>query len=71
MLYLRRGDWAEETYLVDWLQRHAVCREIEMKELAGCEFISALRALLAQPGKPGPAATGGLEAADVLAPYLE
>jgi hypothetical protein len=71
VLYLRRGDWAEETYLVDWLQRHAVCREIEMKALEGGEFIPALRALLAQPAKPAPAAMGGLEAADVLAAYLE
>ena len=42
-----------------------------MTELAGDEFISALRALLAHPAKPGPAATGGSEAADVLAAYLE
>ncbi len=71
VLYLRRGDWAEETYLVDWLQRHAVCREIQMTDLGGDELISPLRVLLAQPAKPGPAATGGLEAADVLAAYLE
>ncbi len=71
VLYLRRGDWVEETYLVDWLQRHAVCREIEMKALEGGEFISALRALLAQSAKPAPAATGGLEAVDALAAYLE
>ena len=71
MLYLRRGDWAEETYLVDWLERHAVCREIEAKDFAGDQFVSALRALLAQPAKPAPLATGGLEAADLLAAYLE
>jgi hypothetical protein len=70
VLYLCRGDWAEETYIVDWLQRHAVCREIEKTDLAGDQFISALRALLAQLAKPGPAATGGLEAADALAAYL-
>ena len=71
VLYLRRGDWAEEPYLVEWLERHAVCREIEMKALEGGEFISALRALLTRPAKPRPAATGGSEAADVLAAYLE
>jgi hypothetical protein len=71
VLYLRRGDWAEETYLIDWLERHAVCREIETKDLGGDKFILALRGLLAQPAKPGPSATGGPEAANLLAPLLE
>lgn len=62
---------AEATFLVDWLKRHAVCREIETEDLASDKFILALRILLAQPAKPGPPATGGPEAADLLAPFLE
>ncbi len=42
-----------------------------MKALEGDEFMPALRALLAQPAKPAPAATGGSEAADLLAVFLE
>ena len=71
MLYLCRGNWAEETYLVDWLQRHAVCREIKAEALAGDQFIPTLRTLLAQPAKPAPAATGGSDAADILVAYLK
>jgi hypothetical protein len=62
---------AEATLLVEWLELHAVCREIETEDLASDKFILALRGLLAQPVKPGPPATGGTEAADLLAPFLE
>jgi hypothetical protein len=71
VLYLCRGNWIEESYLIDWLQRHAVCGEIKMKALDGGEFLLALRALLAQPVKLGPAPTGGLEAADFLTVFLD
>jgi hypothetical protein len=70
VLYLCRGDWAEERYLVDWLERHAVCREIEPGELAGDRLLPVLRDLLARPAKSGPAATGGADAAEILADLL-
>jgi len=70
VLYLRRGDWAEEPYLVDWLERHAVCREIDRKGLTGDRFVPALRALLARPARPLPTPTGGAEAAEILAALL-
>lgn len=70
VLYLRRGDWAEENYLVDWLERHAVCREISADDLAGDPLLPALHDLLARPGKSGPAATGGADAAEILADLL-
>jgi UDP-N-acetylglucosamine:LPS N-acetylglucosamine transferase len=70
VLYLRRGNWVEEPYLVDWLQRHAVCCEIQTTELAESRFVPTLHTLLAQSAKPGPPATGGLEAADALATFL-
>ena len=69
-LYLPRGDWAEEPYLVDWLERHGRCREIDRAALASGRFVSDLRALLAQPRKPPAQATGGAEAAEILAALL-
>lgn len=70
VLYLRRGDWAEESYLVGWLERHGVCREIETGDLAGGRILPVLHDLLAEPAKPGPAATGGADAAEILAGLL-
>jgi hypothetical protein len=71
VLFVRRGDWAEETPLVAWLERHGVCAEIATADLAGGRFMPALSALLARPAIAGPPATGGREAADALAPFLE
>lgn len=70
VLYLRRGDWAEENYLVDWLERHGVCREITAGDLAGGRLLPVLRDLLARPAIAGPAATGGADAAEILAGLL-
>ncbi len=70
MLYLPRGDWAEEPYLVDWLEREGRCREIDRTALASGRFVSDLRALLAQPEKPRARATGGSEAAEILVGLL-
>jgi len=70
VLYLRRGDWAEEDYLVDWLEQHGVCREIAASDLAEGRIMAVLSDLLAQAAKPGPAATGGADAAEALADLL-
>jgi len=70
VLYLRRGDWAEEVYLLDWLGRHGVCREIAASDLAEGRILPALGDLLAQAAKPVPAATGGADAAEALADLL-
>lgn len=70
VLYLSRGDWAEEPYLVDWLERRGRCRQIDRAALASGRFVSDLRAVLAQPKKPRARATGGSEAAEILASLL-
>jgi hypothetical protein len=64
--YARRGDWPEEVYLVEWLQRCGRAREVERADLEAGRLDAALEALWAQPAPPRAQPTGIAEAADIL-----
>jgi hypothetical protein len=66
MLYVRRNDWPEEPYLVQWMQQHARAAEVPRASLATGDLHAALDALWAAPRKPPLAATGAAEAAELI-----
>ncbi len=66
MLYLPRGDWPEEPYLLDWLRRNARGAAIDRGMLEGGALREPLDALWALPSTTPPEATGAEEAAEVL-----
>lgn len=59
VLYLKRHDWPEEPYLVEWLARHGRCLEIERDALARGDIYEPLRALweMSAPTVPKPTDT--------------
>lgn len=70
VLYVARGDWPEEPYLVDWLHRHGRCAEIERALLVSGDLEEPLNRLFAQP-RPAPVAPTGIDTAtSFLAPWL-
>lgn len=70
VLYVSRRDWPEEPYLVQWLQQNGVCREVERERLQSGDVAEALRGLWSHPKPPAPAASGAVEAAEILAGML-
>ncbi len=70
VLYVRRGDWPEESHLVQWLEEHACCLELDRGSLERGEFGESLESLWRQAPKPLVAPTGAVEAAELLEPYL-
>ncbi len=66
MLYVRRNDWPEEPYLVEWMQRHARAAQVSPRNLASGDLHAALDALWALPPKPPVAAAGADQAADLI-----
>lgn len=70
VLYLRRLDWPEEPYLIEWLKRHGACLEVERQRLMRGDVADELQALLAQPAALPPLASGAAQAADILAQML-
>jgi len=70
VLYLRRRDWPEEPYLVDWLARHTRCGEIARDALECGDVVPALDALWRMPAPPRARPTGVEQAAEHLAAML-
>jgi hypothetical protein len=70
VLYVRRLDWPEEPYLIDWLQQHGACLEVERQRLMRGGVADELQALLALPTAAPPLATGAAQAAEILAQML-
>lgn len=70
MLYLPRGDWPEEPYLVDWLQRNGRCLAVGRGALERGDLAGALHALWKQPAPPPAEPTGIADAARRLARRL-
>lgn len=70
MLYLGRGGWPEEQYLVAWLKASGRCLEVERGALLRGEVRDELDALFALPAPLPPMATGAGEAATVIAAFL-
>ena len=66
VLYVRRGHWPEEPYLIDWLERHGRCLEIGREEFKQGVLADHLERLFALPEKPRVIPTGIQTAVDFL-----
>jgi UDP:flavonoid glycosyltransferase YjiC (YdhE family) len=69
LLYIPRGDWPEEPYLVEWLKTHGRCLEVENHALQRGDLGEALQELFSVTPAPVPA-TGAGEAAAAIAAYF-
>lgn len=70
VLYVTREDWPEEPYLVEWLERHGVCRRLMPQMAWAGDFEVPLRALLAH-GRYRPEIESGVTGTvDILAKCL-
>ena len=67
MLYVKRGDWPEEPYLVDWLEQQAQCRELTREEFERGELADALERLCSTTKRPLIQPSGINDAAEYLA----
>lgn len=56
VVYVRRPDWPEEAYLIDWLRKQVTCREARLREPRSLEV--AVLELLAGDSGPGCAPDG-------------
>jgi hypothetical protein len=70
VLYVSRGDWPEQPYLIEWLRQHGVCREVTTDELMRGELAESLQWLWSQSKPCIPLANGAEQAADVLEELL-
>lgn len=66
VLYVPRPEWPEAPYLVDWLRRHARCREIALEDLSTARLADHLDAVLSQAAVPAVNPTGIAQAADLI-----
>jgi hypothetical protein len=66
VLYVPRGDWAEEPHLVDWLHQRVPAAAIGLDALLAGRLAGPLARLFAEPRRPGCAPTGAAEAADLI-----
>jgi hypothetical protein len=66
VLYLRRDDWPEQDYLIDWLKKNGSCYEVGAADLMSGHLQEPLSRLFEQ-ARPAPPLPGGIdEAAEVL-----
>jgi hypothetical protein len=70
VLYLPRGDWPEERFLVAWLEANACQAAIDRPRLLAGELALVLDSLWAQAPKPLPALDGVQQAHDDLLSIL-
>lgn len=66
VLYVGRKDWPEEPFLVNWLELHGVCIEVERERLHTGELGDLLAQVWRSSKPPRPLATGADEAAQYL-----
>ncbi|MFO7594681.1 MAG: hypothetical protein R6X15_11640 [Pseudomonadota bacterium] len=66
LLYVRRGNWPEEPYLIEWLKENARGQELELGALERGEHLPLLESLFEQPAAP-PVDNDG---AEEIAAYL-
>jgi hypothetical protein len=63
VIYQRRDDWPEQDCLIEWLEVHGRCREIDAERLLAGEIAADLDTLLREPAPPRPRPDGAVEAA--------
>ncbi len=66
LLYVSRGDWPEEPFLVEWLRQNGVCLEVAPDRLRRGELHGDLQSVWRMARPPRPSATGASEAADLI-----
>jgi hypothetical protein len=66
VLYLRRPDWPEQDYLIDWLRHHTRAAEITLDQAQRGDLLPTLEALWALPAPRPPAVSGVSQAARAL-----
>lgn len=66
VIYQRRTDWPEQECLIDWLQQHGRCVEIDPLQLANGDLAASLACLKASPKPPQPAPDGIRQATEQL-----
>ena len=54
LLYLRREDWPEQDFLIDWLQEHGQCSEVSDADLLAGRLQATLDALWSHSAPPAP-----------------
>lgn len=70
VLYLRRFDWPEEVYLVDWLSQFGRCLEVQRNDLEKGAIATVLDVLWKLPLKPPVLPVGIVQVADVVEKML-
>lgn len=70
LLYLRRPDWPEEPWLIDWLHAHTRAAEIGREQAASGDLLSKLDALWNLPAPPRPLPSGIAQAVAALTRLL-
>jgi len=63
VLYVSRGAWPEQPYLLDWLNQHGVCREVTSAQLSTGDLADELQVLLSLNKPQTPLANGAEEVA--------
>lgn len=71
MLYVRRHDWPEEPYLINWLKHHGRCLEIDRADLERGEIHEQLVNLWNMPASPGIEPSGIEQGARYLLEAIE
>ena len=70
VLYVRRDDWPEQDWLIEWLGENACCREVASAALMRGEMREDLELLWRQARPLPPVPRGAEEAARLIASYL-
>ncbi len=68
-LFVRRGDWAEEPYLIEWWQQNGVTQEISRQQFFAGNFVAVLSELWQSPIKKPLAPAGVGQAVDIINHY--
>lgn len=71
VLYVSRGDWPEEPYLVAWLTAHGRAREVSRDDLISGNFVGLLESLWRQSAPATPLPAGASEAVTLLLGWLD
>ena len=71
LFYIHRDDWPEQDFLIAWLAQNGICREVSRDELASGTWIALLGRVLQMPRPASVNPSGAVEAASILAAYLE
>lgn len=70
-LYVKRGDWAEEPYLIDWWHKNGLVREISREQFFRGEFVESLLNLLEYDPVPPIQPDGISQVTDIINGYLK